>query len=62
MDFCQNESVRCTPLSEKCVENVKGILYNKTHFHHSHITGEIIGYSHNFCNFRVRENKKKSVS
>ena len=42
-----------------CLENVKGILYNKTNIHHSHITGEIIGYSHSVCNFRVTENKKK---
>ena len=27
--------------------------------HHSHITGEIIGYAHGFCNRKVRENKNK---
>ena len=59
MDFCQYDRVKCTPPSEKFVENVRDILYNKTHVHHSDITGEIIGYSHSFCNFRVRENKKK---
>ena len=59
MDFCQTDKVKCTPISEKFVENVRGILYNKTHIHHSHITGDTIGYSHSFCDFRVRENKKK---
>ena len=59
MDICQNDRVKCAPLSEKIVENVKGILCNKTHTHHSHITGEVIGYSHSFSNFRVRGNKEK---
>ena len=27
--------------------------------HHSHTTGEIFGYSHDFCNWRVRENKRE---
>ena len=29
----------------------------KVHIHHSHITGKIHGYSHNFCNWKLRENK-----
>ena len=24
---------------------------------HSHVTGKIIGYAHNFCNTKVRENQ-----
>ena len=28
----------------------------KVHLHHSHITGKIIGYAHDFCNARVKEN------
>ena len=28
----------------------------KVHLHHSHITGKIVGYAHNFCNARVRKN------
>ena len=60
VDFCQTDKVRGIPIFEKFIENVKGILYNKTHVHHSHITGDIIGYSHSQCNFRVRENKKKN--
>ena len=60
MIFCQSEKVRCTPISEKIVEKVKKILYNKTHIHHSHITGKFIGYSHSFCNFRLRENQENT--
>ena len=59
MHFCQNDKVKCTPIFEKFVENVRGMLYNKTHIHHSHITGDIIGYLNSFCNSKVRENKKK---
>ena len=59
MHFRQNDKVKCTPIFEKFVENVRGMLYNKTHIHHSHITGDIIGYLNSFCNSKVRENKKK---
>ena len=29
----------------------------KIHLHHSHITGKILGYVYDFCNWTVRENK-----
>ena len=32
-------------------------LNAKVHIHYSHVTGEIFGYAHNFCNWKVRENK-----
>ena len=32
------------------------IINVKIHLHHSHITGKIIGYAHDFCNVKVREN------
>ena len=32
------------------------ILNVKVHLHHSHVTGEIKGYAHAFCNWTVREN------
>ena len=61
MNFCQTDKVKGIPISEKFIENVKGILYNEIHIHHSHITGDIIGYSHSYCNLKVREARKKSV-
>ena len=36
--------------------NVYRLIKMKVHLHHSHITGKIIGYAHNFCNVRVKEN------
>ena len=38
-------------------DSVHKIINVKTHLHHSHITGNIIGYTHNFCNTKVHENK-----
>ena len=46
-------------MSKNFIENVKGIMNNRTHVHHSHITGEIIGYTHSYCNQKVRENYPK---
>ena len=37
-------------------ESVHKIVNVKVHLHHSHVTGEIIGYVHDFCNWQVREN------
>ena len=47
------------PASKNFVDNLKGITRNKTHIHHSHISGETIGYAHSHCNYKVRENKTK---
>ena len=50
------------PLSDIDYETIKTkklflhthqLIKGKAHLHHSHITGEIIGYSHHFCNTRV---------
>ena len=38
-------------------EFVHKIINVKINLHHSHITGKIIGYVHDFCNLQVRENK-----
>ena len=46
-------------MSKNFVDNLKGIMKNKTHIHHSHISGEFIGYGHSYCNYKVRENKTR---
>ena len=38
-------------------EYIHKIINVKINLHHSHITGKIIGYVHDFCNLQVRENK-----
>ena len=35
--------------------HVHRLIKMKVHLHHSHITGKIIGYSHDFCNTSVVE-------
>ena len=35
------------------------VINSKIHLHHSHVSGEIIGHAHNFCNWKVRENKNE---
>ena len=57
MNFPKNKFGGDTMLSSKFPESVSNLMYNKHAICHSHITGEIIGYAHSFCNFRVRENK-----
>ena len=36
--------------------SVYRIINAKIHLHHSHVTGEVKGYAHDFCNWTVREN------
>ena len=33
------------------------VVNYKVHIHHSHVTGKIHGYSHDFCNWKTRENQ-----
>ena len=39
--------------------NVHPLIKIKVHLHHSQITIKILGYSHDFCNWSVRENKSE---
>ena len=49
----------CETLTTKDLfESVHKIVNVKIHLHHSHVTGEIIGYVHDFCNWQVRENNE----
>ena len=41
--------------------NAYHLIKVKVHLHHSHITGKILGYVHDICNLRVRENKTETV-
>ena len=44
MESSKTDKVKGTPIFEKFIGNIKGILNNKTNIHHSHISGEILGY------------------
>ena len=38
------------------IQNLYRVINSKVHIHHSHVTDNIIGYAHDFCNWSVREN------
>ena len=38
------------------IMNLYRVINFKVHLHHSHVTGQIVGYAHDFCNWKVREN------
>ena len=42
----------------KFLPTLKSILENKKYavVHHSHVTGKIVGFAHEFCNQKVKEN------
>ena len=44
------------PISSKFISNLIAIFKSQRDIHHSHVTGKIIGYAHNFCNLRCKEN------
>ena len=48
----------CETLNTKDLfETVHKIVNVKIHLHHSHVTSEIIGYVHDFCNWQIRANE-----
>ena len=57
--FVETDQVKGMPMSKIFVDNSKGIMRDKTHIHHSLVSGKIIGYAHSYCNYKVRENKPK---
>ena len=54
--FCETSKVKRIPLSQKFVEDIIVIMEDNVCIHHSHVTGEIKGYAHYFCNEKAREN------
>ena len=37
------------------------LIKGKTHLHHSHVTGEIVGFAHDFCNQKVTEKQNADI-
>ena len=57
MDFPQNKFEIKTVMKKGFFKGVRNLLYGSHVIHHFHVTGEIVGYAHNFCNKKVRENQ-----
>ena len=41
--------------------HVNRLIKGKVHLHHSHTTGTILGYSHDFCNTSVIEKTRSEI-
>ena len=59
MNFPQGRFDSETLTTINFFESVQRIINVKIHFHHLHVTGKIIGYAHDFCNMKVRENQNQ---
>ena len=56
INFQRTNKVRDVPFSKKFIEDLRLIMTNTKCIHHSHVTGDIKGYTQTFCNKKVREN------
>ena len=59
IDFPESNFMYDTITTANFCRNVHCLIKVKIHLHHSHITGEILGYTHDFCNWTVCENKSE---
>ena len=59
MDFPESKFDYKTLTTKNVFESVYRITNVKIYLHHSHVTGKIIGYAHDFCNMKVRENQNQ---
>ena len=56
MDFPRGKFDHQTLTTNDFFETIHKIVNVKVHLHHSYVTGKIIGYAHDFCNMKVRQN------
>ena len=57
--FLPTDNLKGAVMSENFLTNVDLIIHGTNVVHYSHITDEVIGYTHSFCNKKVRENKNQ---
>ena len=57
IDFPSSDLAFDTITTNNVFRNVHRMIKFKVHLHHSHVTGKIVGYAHDFCSWQVRENK-----
>ena len=57
LNFLPNDKIaEDFPMSDKFLQNLYHIHTNSHVINHSHVTGKIIGYAHEYCNLQLREN------
>ena len=49
-------------VSKNFLDVVLNLMFSEIVVHHSHVSGNIIGYAHNFCNQKIKENYKQTIS
>ena len=59
IDFPESNFMYNTITTANIYRNVHHLIKVKIHLHHSHITEEILGYIHDFCNWTLCENKSE---
>ena len=59
--FPHSEIEYDTITTNKFFIHVHRLIKGKVHLHHSHMTEEILGYSHDFCNTAVIEKSKPEI-
>ena len=59
IDFPPSNFMYDTITTNNFFKNVHHLIQVKVHLHLSHITGNILGYAHDFFNWNVRENKSE---
>ena len=59
MDFPKVKFDYETQTTINLFESIHKIINVKINLHHSHVTGKIYVYVHNFCNMNVRENQNQ---
>ena len=62
MDFPPNNFEIKTVITKTFLDDVKNILLASHVIHHSYVTSNIIGYTHDFCNKKIREIKIQFLS
>ena len=55
MKFPEKKYQVKTLVTKEFLSVILNILNGQTVLHHSHVTGKVTGYAHNFCNKRLRK-------
>ena len=59
MDFSEGRFDYETLSALNFFEGIHRLIDVKIHLHDSHVTGRIYGYTHDFCNMKIRENQSQ---
>ena len=58
MKFPQNKFEIKTLVTKIFFNDVTNLMFGEIVIHPSHVSGERIGYAHDFCNRKMKENQK----